>query len=565
MCCKGLAFLRCRGLRLSLCLLLAALASACGSDDRGKIEVVEGFAGLVAGDEPRAVAIGRDVLGNGGTAADAAVAMYFTMAVTMPSRAALGGGGACTVFNAGSNRLGKAAFGEAYIFAPGVNEAGLPVPINARAMGALHARHGVRRWEQLVSPAEQLARFGHAVSRAFARDIAAGRATIQGDLALLRSLSNRNGQLAGEGDIVVQDALSSVLSGIRSQGAGYMYQGQFADRLAAAYKDVGVPMTKDALWKVLPQAGDALTLRIGKDVAYFPPPPEAGGIMTAQLWQLLTEVESYSDAEALDRAHLFAEASLAVFADRDARAARPNGGRDSLSVEVEESDADEEGAEEVEVTLLDVAESDVSEEHVSLLLAGYDPARHKDPMSFAVPPRQNPSNPYVASFVAADRWGDGVACSFTMNGLFGSGRVAPETGILIAAPVLPGAVLLTPVIVGNKNTGDLRFAGAASGGLAAPLALSRVMLDTLDGGEDLKAALDAPRVIHVGAPDVTWHEAALPAEVRQGLEARGHRLREVPNIGEVVALVCPGGILDDDEGCQVAVDRRGFGLANRVE
>ena len=72
-----LKLIRGRGLRLTFCLLLAALGSACGSDERGKIEVVEGFAGLVAGDEPRAVAIGRDILGNGGTAADAAVRNNF--------------------------------------------------------------------------------------------------------------------------------------------------------------------------------------------------------------------------------------------------------------------------------------------------------------------------------------------------------------------------------------------------------------------------------------------------------------------------------------------------------
>jgi gamma-glutamyltranspeptidase/glutathione hydrolase len=444
----------------------------------------------------------------------------------------------------------------------------MQVPISARALGALHARHGVQRWEELVTPAEHLARFGHAVSRAFARDIAAARNLIQGDAALRQSLSNRNGQLAGEGDIVVQDALSTVLSGLRSQGAGYMYQGQFAERLAAAYNEVGVPMTKDALWKVLPQVGDALTLQIGKDLAYFPPPPEQGGIMTAELWQMLTEVEPYGDREGVDRAHLFAEASLAAFADRDARAARPNDGLDSLAAanDEETGDDDTDGEEEeLSVTLLDVAKNDISEERVSLAFDGFRAQRHADPGDFAVPPRQTPSNPYVASFITADRWGDAVACSFTMNGLFGSGRVAPETGVLIAAPAQPGAVLLTPMIVGNKNTGDLRFAGAANGGLAAPLALARVMLDSLEAGESLKTALDAPRVIHVGAPDVTWHEAALADEIKAGLAARGHRLQEVPNIGEVIALFCPGGIKDNDESCEAAVDRRGFGLANRVE
>ena len=73
--------------------LIALGLASCGSEEleRGTVGFVRGFFGAVAADEPNAVLIGRDVLAAGGNAADAAVALYFSLAVTLPSVASLGG------------------------------------------------------------------------------------------------------------------------------------------------------------------------------------------------------------------------------------------------------------------------------------------------------------------------------------------------------------------------------------------------------------------------------------------------------------------------------------------
>ena len=140
-------------------LLVAAVAACTGVPDeqKGEIGTVEGFAGIVAADEPRAAVLARDVLGNGGNAADAAVTMYFAMTVTLPSRVGLGGGGVCLIFDNGDLKA------ESLQFLPRASGERGVVPQGARAMAALHARHGLLRWEQLLIPAESLARFGHPV------------------------------------------------------------------------------------------------------------------------------------------------------------------------------------------------------------------------------------------------------------------------------------------------------------------------------------------------------------------------------------------------------------------
>ncbi|MBV8589522.1 MAG: gamma-glutamyltransferase, partial [Acetobacteraceae bacterium] len=114
------------------------------------------------------------MLSRGGDAADAAVAIGFALGVTLPSRAGLGGGGACLAYNPASDSVNK-GLPEAVLFLPGATSGAggdrpAAIPMVARGLFALHARYGRRPFETLISPAEQLARFGVPASRALVRD-----------------------------------------------------------------------------------------------------------------------------------------------------------------------------------------------------------------------------------------------------------------------------------------------------------------------------------------------------------------------------------------------------------
>ena len=72
----------------------------------GQPGFVRGFLGAIVTEDPAAGLAGRQVLSAGGTAGDAAVAAGFILAVTLPSRAGLGGGGACLAFGPAATRGG---------------------------------------------------------------------------------------------------------------------------------------------------------------------------------------------------------------------------------------------------------------------------------------------------------------------------------------------------------------------------------------------------------------------------------------------------------------------------
>src|SRR5579864_9420473 len=113
------------------------------SDDARK-----GGTGFVVGDEPLAVQAGASILLQGGSAADAAAAVYFTLAATYPVAAGLGGGGVCVVRDPGSSRVASINFLSRDSTAGGT----FGVPGNVRGFAVLHQQFGRLPWQRDVAP-----------------------------------------------------------------------------------------------------------------------------------------------------------------------------------------------------------------------------------------------------------------------------------------------------------------------------------------------------------------------------------------------------------------------------
>ncbi len=490
--------------------------------------------GIAVADEPQAALIGRDVLAAGGNAADAATAMYFMMAVTLPSAASLGGGGVCVVFDPGERKVHVLDFLPGPPKAvPATADRPTAVPGNVRGFFALQARFGRDRWAEILAPAETRARFGTPVSRALAGELAPVQAGLAADAGMRRVFAPR-GTFVGEGDPIVQLDLATVLARIRAEGPGDFYTGQLAEKLVAGTAAAGGSLARDDLQAFVPTWRSPLIVTADDLAAHLPPPPPMAGAVSGQMWAMLAAHDRFADAPPGDRDAILADAALRAFAEAD-----------RLGL-------DRPGA---------AASSDpqamVAQARIQPLLAAPVP---RTPRRAASP---RPENPSAAGLIAADAAGQAVACSVTLNNLFGTGRMAEGTGIVLAA--MPdaggrGSAMLTPMLVTDDGSRHFHFAATASGGVAAPEALIGTAARTLLAREPLAGAIAAPRLLALPELDGLLVEERMPAAAVDALRAQG-AVALTGNLGRVGAVVCADGLPGDDARCQGAADPRGAGLA----
>lgn len=274
---------------------------------QGVVGYVAGFAGFVSADEPRAALVGEDVLSAGGTAADAAVAMAATLTVTLPSRAGWLGGGVCLSRNPKDKSV------QVYDFLPEALPGGGFAPGMPRGLYAVHAGTGTLRWEQILTPAENMARFGQPVSRALARDLE----TLGSPMGLdadMRAVFAPNGALLREGDNIAQPRVASALTALRVKGAGEAYAGGLAAVIAEA-NPAQAEARRAALRGYATRRLDPVKVAVDNETAFFPPAP-FGGEAAAQAWKRAADAENPAAARAVPAAPVGAGATGIVAVDR---------------------------------------------------------------------------------------------------------------------------------------------------------------------------------------------------------------------------------------------------------
>jgi gamma-glutamyltranspeptidase/glutathione hydrolase len=170
--------------------------------------------GLAVSDEPLAAQAGAAVLTQGGSAADAVTAMFFTLSATYPVAAGPGGGGICLVRDA-------AGHAREYDFLPHAAVGGgvYAVPGAVAGFYDLQKAYGSLPWQRLVAPGEAYAATGFPISHVLEQRIVSTQNIIRLDAALAAEFLDQSGQPKPEGTVVSNPDLSVTLGDIRLNGA----------------------------------------------------------------------------------------------------------------------------------------------------------------------------------------------------------------------------------------------------------------------------------------------------------------------------------------------------------
>jgi gamma-glutamyltranspeptidase/glutathione hydrolase len=300
----------------------------------------------------------------------------------------------------------------------------------ARGLFLLHARHGRLPFENLVTKAEQLARFGVPVSRALARDLVLVAGPLFAD-PTARSVFGYAGAPLAEGQEMRQPELASTLAQMRVAGVGDLYQGVLAHRIDQVSPAAGVPIGFADLRVALPSLATPVAVPFGDDRVEFP--PTDGGVGAAAALMALKNQPSDMQG-ALARSLAAAERWHAGGANSD----------QVLNGEL-------------------------------------------------VAPATAPLYPATTTFATLDPDGNAVVCAVTMNNLFGTGRMVPGLGFLAAvSPVAVTPPLLSPGMAWSPGKRAFHAEAGGSGQAGAALAAALALSNSLRSGQPMPTLVPDP-------------------------------------------------------------------------
>lgn len=529
---------------------------------RDRVHPVVAQNGMVSSQEALATEVGVSILRKGGNAVDAAVAVGFALAVTLPRAGNLGGGGFMMIHNAETDRTvaidyreraPAAAFRDMFLDEAGNADSdksrysglAIGVPGTVAGLALAHEKYGsgTLTLADLIAPAIELADEGFPVSVDLAFSLATFAQRLQADPDAARIFYPEGGGLFRPGDILKQPDLAQSLKRIAVEGPDGFYRGPVAEAIAARVTELGGAMTPADLDDYEPVEREPVKGTYRGHEIYSMPPPSSGGVHIVQILNILEGFPiGYLGHNTAQTIHLMAEAMKRAYADRSAFLGDP----DFVKVPVAGL---------------------ISKDYAAELRNGISKNRSTPSASI----RPGDPAPYegeeTTHFSVVDKDGNAVSNTYTLNFSYGVRRIATGTGILLnnelddfsAKPGIPNAYGL---IGGEANAvepgkrplssmsptlvfkdGRFLMATGSPGGSRIITTVLQIVMNVIDHGMSVAEATHAVRIHHQWLPDEIRVETGLSGDTTRLLEQMGHTVTVKNAMGSTQSIFSGDGVL----------------------
>jgi gamma-glutamyltranspeptidase/glutathione hydrolase len=492
--------------------------------DPGGRSTVYGRKGAVACEHPAAALAGIRVLGAGGTAADACVAMAACMAVLAPMQTGMGGDAFLLFFEADTGRvLGADGSGRAPqgATAQGLRASGV-TEMPERGGLTVTVPGAVRLWEdtagslgnlpleRLLEPALELAEEGFPVAEVVARYWEVGEELLRHNDAATRTFLPE-GRPPRPGEIFYQRDLAATLSAVAEGGADAFYNGQIARSIARSTQDAGGYLSEEDLAAHETTWVEPISTEY-RGVRVYEIPPPGQGIAALEMLNILEgfDLGALGPVSA-ERIHLEVEAKKLAFKD--------------LHEKIGDPEFSEMPTEEL-----------LSKDYAAKLRERISPAR----VATSVSSDLGSDTTYLC---AVDAEGNGCSFINSLYDRFGSGIVAEGTGVCLhnrgrsfrlgpdhPNALAPGKRPLHTIIPGLATSSATGALWATFGVMAAamqPQGHAQLLANLLVYDMSPQEAVDHPR--HRHEHDVLLVEGRVPDAEVETLRSMGHNVEVGPN------------------------------------
>lgn len=508
---------------------------------------------MVAAANPLATEAGYQMLKQGGSAVDAAIATQLVLTLVEPQSSGIGGGafllhwdgkkvrafdGRETAPASATETLFQDANGKPLPRAEGVvGGRSVGAPGVLRMLEMAHKQYGKLAWPKLFAPAIKLADEGFAVSPRL-NALLTNERHLQRDPVAAAYFFNKDKQPWPVGHLLKNPELAKTLREIAAGGADAFYKGRIARDIAAkvqghATNPGGLSAADIAGYKA--KEREALCADYRAYSVCGMPPPSSGGVAIAQILGILenSKIGDYAPVNGVvgaDAIHLMSEAERLAYADRNRYVADtdfvplPGKGASGL----------------LDKSYLRQRASLIGEKSMGRARAGV-PAE----VNVAWGDDTALDKPSTSHLVVVDGYGNGISMTTSVEDAFGSRQMVggfllnnqltdfswdsvDENGP-VANRVQPGKrprSSMAPTLVFDKQTGKLLLAAGSPGGSTIINYVAKVLVGTLDWKLNVQQAISLPNFGSRNGP--TEVEAGkVSAEVVGQLKARGHEVRQV--------------------------------------